>query len=80
MAEARHFLSSIRSPKTGFDSRMGAVEGGVHCCVFCDRGVQGWAKLEADSTMQKGCESMLQNSTLGYVNMSGGQTKCRTIN
>eukprot|EP00957_Ditylum_brightwellii_P054229 4106653-Ditylum_brightwellii.AAC.1 len=59
---------------------MGAVEGGVRCCMFCDRGVQGWVKLEADCTMKKGCESMLQNPTAGYVNVSGGHTKCKTIN
>eukprot|EP00957_Ditylum_brightwellii_P189490 14423277-Ditylum_brightwellii.AAC.1 len=50
---------------TRFDSRTGAVEGGVRCCAFCDRGVRGWAKLEADGTMKKGCKSMLRNPMAG---------------
>eukprot|EP00957_Ditylum_brightwellii_P051372 3895968-Ditylum_brightwellii.AAC.1 len=50
---------------TWFESRTGAVEGGVRCCAFCDRCVQGWVMLEADGTMLKGCKSMLQNPMAG---------------
>eukprot|EP00957_Ditylum_brightwellii_P133086 10147891-Ditylum_brightwellii.AAC.1 len=63
---------------------MGAFEGEVCCCEFCDRGVQGHVDLDAGGTMKKGCKSMLQNpifaiwlwdfSLLGWVDLDADGT------
>eukprot|EP00957_Ditylum_brightwellii_P094325 7181811-Ditylum_brightwellii.AAC.1 len=45
------FCQVLEVQNTRFKSQMGAVEGGFHCCAFCDRGVWGWMKLDADGTM-----------------------------
>eukprot|EP00957_Ditylum_brightwellii_P065627 4977330-Ditylum_brightwellii.AAC.1 len=59
--------------KTGFKSWTVVVEGGICCCAICNNCVRGWVKLDADGTMKKGCESMLQNpmSTFVDVGVSG---------
>eukprot|EP00957_Ditylum_brightwellii_P198340 15114122-Ditylum_brightwellii.AAC.1 len=59
---------------------MGAVDGGVCCCTFCDRVMWGWVKLDADDTMKKGSELKLWNPMTGYKNMSSRHTNCKTIN
>eukprot|EP00957_Ditylum_brightwellii_P202019 15328227-Ditylum_brightwellii.AAC.1 len=56
-------VSEVRN--TGFESQMGAVEGGVCCCAFCDRDAQGSVKLNADGTMYKGCKPMRRNPMAG---------------
>eukprot|EP00957_Ditylum_brightwellii_P162196 12350177-Ditylum_brightwellii.AAC.2 len=53
-----HRVSEIQN--NCFESRMEAVEGEIHCCVFCDN-TMWWVKLDADGTMKKGCESMIWN-------------------
>eukprot|EP00957_Ditylum_brightwellii_P152117 11582006-Ditylum_brightwellii.AAC.1 len=58
-----HQVSEVQN--SWFGSWMGVVEGGVCCCMSCDRAVQEWVKLDADGTMKKGCKSKLQNPMAG---------------
>eukprot|EP00957_Ditylum_brightwellii_P014146 1065855-Ditylum_brightwellii.AAC.1 len=55
------FCQVLEVRNTGFKSQMGAIEGGIPCCAFCDKCVGGWVKLDDDGTMKKGYKSKIWN-------------------
>eukprot|EP00957_Ditylum_brightwellii_P190232 14480056-Ditylum_brightwellii.AAC.1 len=58
------------------------TQGGVKCTLVAfppNGAVQGQVKLDADSTMKKGCKSKLWNPMVGYKNMTGKSGTCNRV-